>query len=410
MALPGTNINGPRPLAAVESTRAITPLGDARQENVDRLVRLEVGKQFQAQILSRFNDGTFLVKIADTSARLALPSGGKVGDALALTLLATEPRVTFSLDGQSAGVLAQNATGAAAHADLAPGARIAQALYLSNAASQTASAPLAEGAAPAELSSAGRLVSTLLDAARQEGAATSLIGKTPLANAAGTAAPQLASALHDTLAFSGLFYESHVQQWANGERPLADLLREPQSQLGKAHDAASAVQTDPALLAKMPPAVLEARRNLQEYFSAAPLPPAADTGMGGLASIDPAAAQMINLQLNTLEQQRVQWHGDLWPGQAMEWEVSRQENSGSGAEKNNGDGPQENWQSVVKFTLPSLGVVSATINLRGDRVQIQVRTASDDTASTLQRHGAKLASALDAAGSKLDGLTIRRES
>ncbi len=406
MALPGTNITGPRPLAAVESTRAITPLGDARQENVDRLVRLEVGKQFQAQILSRFNDGTFLVRIADTSARLALPAGGKVGDGLALTLLATEPRVTFSLDGQTAGVLTEGAAGAA-RADLAPGARIAQALYLSNTASQAPGAAQAEGgAAPAELSNAGRLVDSLLNAAQQEGAATSLVGKTPLASAAGTAAPQLASALHDTLAFSGLFYESHVQQWANGERPLADLLREPQAQLNKGQPSPIAAEADAALLAKMPSEVLEARRNLQEYFSAAPLPPTA--GLNGAGGLDPAAAQMINLQLNTLEQQRVQWHGDLWPGQPMEWEVSRQDQSGRGADKS--DSGQEHWQSVVKFTLPSLGVVSATINLAGDRVQIQVRTASDDTVSALQRHGPKLASALDAAGSKLDGLTIRREN
>lgn len=406
MALPGTDITGPRPLAAVESTRASAPLGEARQENVDRLVRLEVGKQFQAQILSRFNDGTFLVRIADTSARLALPAGGKVGDALALTLLATEPRVTFSLDGQSAGVLAQGAAGAT-RADFAPGARIAQALYLSHAPGQATDAAHATGsAASADLSSAGRLVDRLLAAAQQEGAATSLVGKTPLANAAGTAAPQLASALHDTLAFSGLFYESHVQQWANGERPLADLLREPQAQLGKGRDATIAADTDAALLAKMPPAVLEARRNLQEYFSAAPLPPT--PGSAGLQAIDPGVAQIINLQLNTLEQQRVQWHGELWPGQPMEWDVSRQDHSAGS--KDWGADALEKWQSVVKFTLPSLGVVSATINLVGDRVQIQVRTASDDTTTALQRHGAKLASALDAAGSRLDGLTIRREN
>ena len=65
---------------------------------------------------------------------------------------------------------------------------------------------------------------------------------------------------------------------------------------------------------------------------------------------------------------------------------------------------------MVKFSLPSLGIVSATINLSGDRVQIQVRTASDDTTAALQRHASKLATALDAAGSTLDALTIQREN
>ncbi|MBC7414605.1 MAG: flagellar hook-length control protein FliK [Herminiimonas sp.] len=404
--LPRTDLTGPRPLAAVEPARAITPLGDVRQESIDRLVRLEVGKQFQAQILSRFSDGTFLVRIADTAARLALPSGGKVGDGLALTLLATEPRPTFSLDAQSAGVLAESA--GATRAELAPGARIAQALYLSNAAGQAAAAGTDGGAAPAALSNTGRLIDALLNAARQDGAATALVGKTPLSAAAGAAAPQLASALHDSLSFSGLFYESHVQQWANGERTLADLLREPQARSAKGDPAAlRGSDADPALLAKMPPAVLEARRNLQEYFSAAPLPPASTAG--GLGAIDPAAAQMINLQLNTLEHQRVLWQGELWPGQRMEWDVSRQDQSGS-AGGQAGEAVAEHWQSVVTFSLPSLGVVSATINLSGDRVQIQVRTASDDVTTALQRQGPKLASALDAAGSTLDGLTIHRES
>ena len=128
-----------------------------------------------------------------------------------------------------------------------------------------------------------------------------------------------------------------------------------------------------------------------------------------MASIDPVAAQMINLQLTTLEQQRVQWQGELWPGRPMQWEVSRQDHPGSSAPDSGTPGP-EHWQSVVKFSLPSLGIVSATINLSGDRVQIQVRTASDDTTAALQRHASKLATALDAAGSTLDALTIQREN
>lgn len=397
MAVLPTDITGPRPLTSIESTRAVTPLGDTRQDTLDRLTRLEVGKQFQAQILSRYNDGTFLVRIADTAARLALPAGGKVGDGLALTLLSTEPRPTFSLDGQTA----------AESANLTPGARIARSLYLSNAEAQAALAtPAAEGgAATAELSSTGKLIDRLLTAAQEQGIEPTLLGKLPIASAAGAGAPQLASALQDTLAFSGLFYESHLQQWAAGERPLADLLREPQAQAGKgaqtAAAAASAAASQVPGLDNAPPEVREARRNLLDYFSAAPLPAENKT-----AALDPATAQMVNLQLNTLEQQRVQWQGELWPGQPMRWEVSRDEQSGQGA---SGDPDQQQWQSVVRFSLPSLGEVSATVRLAGQRVQIQVRTTSEESAATLRRFGPQLAGALGAAGSVLDGLTIKRE-
>jgi flagellar hook-length control protein FliK len=412
MVIARTDNTGPRPLAAVESARAITPLGDTRQESIDRLVRLEVGKQFQAQILSRFNDGTFLVRIADTTARVALPAGGKAGDGLALTLLRTEPRPTFSLDSQTAANTAAPA-GPTASSSLAAGARIAQALYLSTGEA-AAAAPAAESsAAPAVLSDTARLVTDLLTTAQRDGNATALVGKVPVSLVPGTAAPQLASALQETLTFSGLFYESHVYQWANGERPLGDLLREPQARNSSAANGAGAQASangtgnvpQPSVQGSVPAAVLEARRNLLEYFSAAPLP---GDGVGSLgqASLDPVASQMINLQLNTLEQQRVVWHGELWPGQQMEWEVSR-EDQGRQAAAAMPD--QENWQSVVRFSLPGLGPVSATIHLSGERVQIQVRTPSDRTASALRQYGPRLASALQAAGSQLDNLTIKRD-
>ena len=79
MAIPGTDINGPRPLAAVESTRAITPLGNARQEDVDRLVRLEVGKQFQAA--------------EDRKARFALVFGAEYPEVVIKNLLARSQSV-----------------------------------------------------------------------------------------------------------------------------------------------------------------------------------------------------------------------------------------------------------------------------------------------------------------------------
>ena len=390
---------GARPLGAVEATRAITPIGDVRQENIDRLVRLEVGKQFQAQILSRFNDGTFMVRIADTSARIALPGGGAVGDALQLTLVATDPRPTFNLDGHTAaGTTASAGTSSA---------RIAQALYLSNAGAQAAGAAGAEsGAAPASLSSAGRLVADLLATARDSGASTALVGRIPLSNVPGAPATQLASALHDSLTFSGLFYESHVHQWANGERALTDLLREPQAQGSAAATGASVAQGAVPASASVPPEVVEARRNLLDYFSSAPAGATA-----GSAEIDAGAAQMINRQLHTLEQQGVRWQGELYPGQPMEWEVHRRDEAAesSGGAAGIEQQPQR-WQSVVRFSLPSLGVVSATINLAGERVQIQVRTESEDAATDLRRHGPKLAGALDVAGASLEALNIRREA
>ena len=417
MALPLTDVSGARPLKSVEAVRAITPIGDARQESIERLARLEVGKQFQAQILSRLDDGTFLVRVADTAARLALPGGGAAGDKLALTLLRTDPRPTFNLDAQESGTLAENDLVGGKSGTSSSGGPLSRSLYGANGSlplseAVLSSAAAAEGAGSAVsadatgLSTAGKFVDNLLSLAQKDGSSTALIGTTPLATA-GASAGQLASALHDTLLFSGLFYESHVQQWAEGQRSLSDLLREPQARAGMAEKTVSPLLTTSVPLGNLPPEVVEARRNLQAYFNVAPL----DTTPNGSKpiQIDASASQMINLQLNTLEHQRVQWRGELFPGQPMEWEVEREPRRGN--DEQNGAGEvDQSWRSAVKFTLPGLGTVAATIHLNGDRVQIHVRAENETTLAALQKDGPKLISALDTTGSKLDGLTIGRKA
>ena len=413
MALPLTEVSGARPLASVEAARAITPIGDARQESVERLARLEVGKQFQAQILSRLDDGTFLVRVADTAARLALPGGGVAGDKLALTLVRIDPRPTFNLDAQEAGTLAE--VDLAGSKNASPSGVISRSLYGPNGSLSIGAAilsspgiTLAPGSGESSnltgLSNAGKFIDNLLNVAQKDGASTALVGKTPIASAA-TNPIQLASALRDTLSLSGLFYESHVQQWAEGQRSLSDLLREPQARAGLAEKALPTPLPAATPLGKLPPEVVEARRNLLAYFNVAPLDTIA-TGIKPI-QIDASASQMINLQLNTLEHQTVQWRGELFPGQQMEWEVGREPHRG-GDEYGNTDAEQS-WRSAVKFSLPGLGTVAATIYLMGDRVQIQVRTDSDATAAALQKDGQNLISALEGVGSKLDGLTIGRK-
>lgn len=397
MALPAADSIGFRPLASIEPTRSITPLGDIRQESIDRLARLEIGKQFQGQILSRFDDGTFMIRIANASARIALPDGGQVGDNLQLTLLTTSPRPTFSLDAHTT------------NTSLTQETRNAQALYLSTAPEQMAVIPpeaaIDDGAASAALSVTGKLIVDLLGKATEAGASTSLLGTVPLLERTGTGTAigvqQLATALQETLAYSGLFYESHVYQWANGERSLTDLLREPQAKGSKV--SGSDAPNTPARMLDLPPEVMDTRRSLLEYFSSAPLSGnQPDMPLG----LDPGTSQMVNLQLNTLEQQRVRWQGELWPGLPFEWEVGRDDQS---TQPDTEDASQQQWQSMVRFNLPTLGTVAATLHLQGNRVHIQIRTDSEDSATALRRYAPKLASAMDAAGTNLDTLLVRRQ-
>lgn len=326
--------------APVAAALPIAALGDPSQESLQRLNALETGKVFEAKVLSRLSSGEFVVGIADTAARMALPEGARVGDQLSLTLIAREPRPLFMLERPAA----QDAT---------------------------------------VLSTAARLIAGLL----QNGPPSqpALPGVTPLAaSATAMAAAPLETALKDSLAFSGLFYESHVAEWANGARPMAQLLREPQMQAAhvKPPDAAS---------------------ELRSYQAAAPADGAAPKPV---AAMDLDTGRLITQQLDTLEQRSVTWHGELFPGQAMQWEVRDESASAGGAAV---PPAERSWQSVLRFELPSLGKVAATLQLHGGRLQLAVQAGSDASADTLRQQAGALSDALLAAGLPLDLMTVRHE-
>lgn len=93
---------------------------------------------------------------------------------------------------------------------------------------------------PVTLSAAARTVSALLNL--PVGTTPAIRGRAPLQPDMRTpAVPVLTATLARTVAESGLFYESHLQQFAAGQRSLAQLAREPQAGLapppGEAPDA-----------------------------------------------------------------------------------------------------------------------------------------------------------------------------
>ncbi|MES2070380.1 MAG: flagellar hook-length control protein FliK [Pseudomonadota bacterium] len=385
-----------RPLASVEAPTASASIGETKQDVVSKLSQLVVGKQIQGEILSRLNDGSFVVRLDGATARMALPKDSKVGTSLPLTLLTTNPRPTFLLDSSEGSTTTVALTrqelieGFLQDADGAghslPGAKQNPAAnYLSETRqdraeaiksgqaidAKTAAAAAAGGlasSAPTNLSSAGKLIDQILHAAQQQGAPNALIGKAPLAASAEALAHpgQMAATLQQTLTSSGLFYESHVADWAEGKRPLSELMLEPQAQLGKALGN--------------------------------------DVDSAGLAR-HTELAQIINLQLDTLEQQRIVWQGKLLPGQPMEWEVTRNYPK----EKEAQGEPEASWQSTVRFEFPHLGAIAATINLHGEHLQIFVRTASGSSAAALQEHAVTLAEALQQAGAQLDSFSVKQD-
>ena len=378
--LPKMDAIGMTPLTPVKVTRAADAVADPRQAEFQRSLQGLIGKSMQGQVLARMGDGSYLVRVAGTPARMQLPAGAQLGAEIPLTLIGINPRPSFQIgnardqaahplltyadaEAEPEAAAARGAQAGAAQAGMRTGSTAA-ALLGRAPLTPTNLLPDLAGDTPApELSTTARAISSVLVQAESvPGAPLSLVGKAALMATPGADPAGVAQKLRDAVASSGLFYESHVAEWAEGKRPLASLLLEPQMQRAAQGDAAR-------------------------------------TGT------DLASAQLINLQLHTHEQARVQWQGEAWPGQQMQWDISRDAPEGQqqdGAEADEATA----WRSSVRFQFPLLGDLAAQVVLQGGRVAIQLLAGSEDSAATLRQHAARLEAALDAAGWPLTSLSI----
>ncbi|TWC65855.1 flagellar hook-length control protein FliK [Herbaspirillum sp. SJZ099] len=377
-----------QPVNAAVAATAIVSVADTKQEAFSRLAQIAIGQQMPGRILSNFNDGTYLVRIANTAARMVLPANARTGDSLVLTLVSKDPRPTFSIkegslqaDEESAAVSLSTA-GRAMQKDLQSLRAVTR--EGADQVAENEEIPLDPGArgnrqaqsnAPASttttLSNAGKLIDSLLQASQQGSVANHASSPAALVSQAGAPAGQVAAALHDAIANSGVFYESHVAAWAEGKRPMEELMKEPQAQVARQH--------------------------------------AGDINL--LNQNDPAQSQLgqiINLQLNALEQQRLVWHGEVWPGQHMEWEISQEHQDGNSQQQDEEAAPPA-WHSLVRFNFEHLGGVSASIRLIGQQIHVQVKTDNEKTATALRSNSAMFADAMSAAGTSLDSLIVKQD-
>ena len=392
-----TDMAGPRPVSATDATTTITSVTSASQETLNRLSSISAGKQFQGQILSRLSDGTYLVRVADTTARMPLPGSPQAGETLTLTLLSTEPRPTFALGESSAAIQESVAnmlqqTGSAA--------QVGQTAGLAEGKAGLVAAPL-PGSTTATLSPTGRFLDNLLHAAQLDGTPTYLRGQNPLMPTPFTGTPgeiaTLAQALQQSLEFSGLFYESHLAQWLNGERTREALMREPQARTG--HFPEPSVFLRPAQNEHSLMDVLRALEVAQQKAAEG------QQNQSQPVPLNNETARLIAQQLGALEQKRIEWQGELWPGKPFEWEVSEEDARKASGENEN----QSSWKSTVRFDMPSLGNISANIHLAASgHLQIHIQTNREDSAQRLRASGDSLVQALDAAGSPLERLTVSR--
>ncbi|MDM0002160.1 flagellar hook-length control protein FliK [Variovorax sp. J22P240] len=326
-------------------------------------------------------------------------------------------------------------------------------------------APLASGARPsaeAELSVAARVISAVLsdlhgDAGPVRGVAPAWPSPQP------ASAAVLAGALAQTVSDSGLFYESHLAEFASGTRTLAQLAQEPQARWATpparqamALAAASAEAAQPtATKTVLPVTAAQAGPNRNDPLSSrAAAPPATDPdlppdaarvqaayrwgeaptpaalhpstqkvdeaiavrhGAAAVASssatpaqpaevIHPHAVAIVHQQLDLLATAVFRWSGEAWPGVAMNWTVEK-EAAGPSDEASGDDNPRR-WSTTVSMSLPRLGDVDLRLSLAGPGLHARLAASEPGTVTALRADGDALINRLEAAGFRMQDLQV----
>lgn len=298
------------------------------------VAKLEAGQQVQATIQEQVSPGLFKVQVAGQSIQMQLPGSPKVGNVLTLKVESASPRLTFSFFASSTPIATQE-----------------------------------------QISSTSRLLSNLTDLPLGRTLIESAAGH-PVWPTSGTApdSHELATALKDALANSGLFYESHQAQWVRGERSTAQLLIEPQNQLEK--------QTEKQLPSSPP-----------------------DNQLIKAESGSPIAKELVPLvqqQLHTLETHQLTWSGSVWPGQQMQWEIQGQ------PEQDAALPDERQWSTEMELALPRLGDVHARLVFSQGEVTLTLQAADADSVALFNRHLSNLGMTLAEAGIPLNSSVVEK--
>lgn len=149
---------------------------------------------------------------------------------------------------------------------------------------------------------------------------------------------QIARHVSNAVEKSGLFYESHLQQWANGERSKTQLLQEPQSRFGQ-EQVISEKQMDPAAFQQ--------------------------------------SVKLVGQQLATLDQSRMAINlQGLFPN-PVELEISADADS----EADQNAAPQlegqRPWLAKLKLDMPTLGELRVQLRLVGNTLDLQIAASKD---------------------------------
>lgn len=348
-----------------QQTQPVTPA----QKLGDVLSNLVPGQRVMAEIQAMLPNGNYRAVVAQREITLALPFSAKAGDSLELEVVETDGKVSLAFIGERT---ASGASSQAAHS------------------------------VATTLSQTGKLIGDLLgdvDNPGKRAAPATLNGNQPLVTDFPTSAAELAPILKDALGKSGVFYEAHQARWVAGQLPTRELLNEPQGRHSQLRDAATETLPE-GQTNKLRPEIQAGIAAVRE----APPDQASMAARTQPSSIPAELTSLVQQQLDALATQNFAWHGQIWPGQQMFWEIDEKQN---GPRTKDGEAAGQ-WQTRLKLNLPQLGDIEATLRLRpGNEVEISVSAARDSSEQKLSTAATQLKEQFEAAGLSLTMFTVK---
>lgn len=384
-----------------------------KHELVLKLTQSGVGNRIQGEVIAKLADGSYIAKIADLPVHVDLPRNPAIGQKISLTISQILPHPVFVLhESEQASSLISPKTGLSKietpfhdyirqlSAEKQQSLQAANTANLSrppdsiqprlNTATQTSSAigvkatsaeeqqglPVSSALPSAattetELSPAARLISQVLKEHNDQQAVAQI--RAPKALIELMQASELPSKLHTPLANelrqniqqSGLFYESHLADWINGKRSLAELKSEPQAKLTA----------------------------LQSVDDKSPL-----------QSVDrqehEQLSQLVNQQLKLLDQQGFHYQGLLATGMPFLWTVNAREQSTPHTPQTSEE-TGRSWSSTLEIDLPELGKIAIAFTLNRNKLDLSLRGNKADTIEKLDTQFPQLASVLQSTGADI---------
>lgn len=342
------------------------------QEVTDKLSDLVSGQRVLAEIQALLPNGTYRAIINQRDVTLALPFSAKSGDALELEVVDSDGKLTLAV--------------------------------ISRPTKDTAN--LVSESVPTTLSRTGQLISRIFGKAgdsRSGPAPTLLNGSQPIAAAPPDSAHDLLPLLKQAITQSGMFYESHQAEWVDGRMDKAALLQEPQGKLPATYPVrAPLAQGETEAPPRTATGVQTPNIGLETGNGRAGNSLQAAPSSQLAQPVAPDALPLVQQQLEALASNTFSWHGQVWPGQEMRWEI---EEDAAQREQPNDDAAS-NWQTRLRLTLPNLGEVDAQIRLHGNQISLALTAGNTDTQELLRNSTDTLRSQLDSAGLGLTSVGV----